>query len=1317
MSGIESLESRCLLTGLPDLLVNDITAPSQAASGDVVLVSWKVTNQGSGDFRGRFRDELYLSEDQSFGSDESIGTFDALTFIPAGQSITRQQAIQMPISAEGTGYFIVQTDVLEQIIEESESGESNNITIDDASIQIDAAPTSNLQVSAVTTASNAFSGQTVLVNWTTSNVGSAATNASHWRDALYLSDDQVLDASDVLLGTADNASWLAAGESYTNSLSVTLPEGIESKYYVVVVTDSSNDIFERNNEDDNSAVSGPIAVQLTPPADLQVTRVEAPLVALAGETVSLQWTTANLGSGSTSASSWQDRVYLSSNQQIDSSDWTLVTREHSGTLTPDGSYTATASVTLPEGISGDYYFLVRADELSQVYEHGEDGNNDGSSNPATMISLPASADLTVPYFHGPASGAAGSSILVEWSVENVGPGRTGVSIWRDQVIISSDDVLSDDDYVLLSREHNNVLEPGDAYTVSQSVDLPIEIAAGEYYLFATTDAEDVVFEGDDTASNTSIAKPISISRITADLEVSYISVTAPTIFSGESFEVIWTVENTGMAATNADSWFDEVYLSVDQVLSGDDVYLGRRQHVGVLGQGGSYTVNGAFTVPVDMAGEFYVVVRTDSYEEVFEGEWENNNDRSTAGAIDVTLSPVADLVISSLSGPSSAVGGQDISVTWTVENRGTNATGDWIDALYLSLDQVFDPSNDVLLGSSQHQGGLGSQVSYTQMASYTIPEGLEGSWWLLAYVDAGDDVYERAAELNNIGFSSTKIVIDSLLPADLVPTVIAVPTLGMPGQTATISYTVENQGDSTALGAWTDSLYLSADAVWDVADPLIARATHAGDVLPGASYTASISAELPGVVAGDYHVIVRSDIYNRVPESNEENNQRVSLDSISISPTVVQSGATLLGQFDSSGFAYYRIQVEPGFILSVDLENTNSDAWNQLFVSYEQLPTPSEYEAGSIEPFLQQRVVRIPLTLAGTYYITVYAGVQVTDNLFTLSAALDAGTPPVAEAGPDQAVLLGEPVTFDGSGSFDADGEPLSYLWDFGDGQIADGELVTHTFANPGVYTVTLTVDDAHVGGIARDQLTVVVSGSKVIEGTLKIVGTTANDRVVVYPMFQQIVVWADFLPSRLHTRWFAANEVVRIDVRLLDGDDYASLAFNVHRPALMDGGSGDDLLHGSWSDDILLGGPGNDLLFGSLGRDLLIGGLGADRIFGSEGQDILVAGITLWDNNDLALQSIMEEWTAQRNFSTRINNLRGIPKGSHDRMNGDYFLSADGSGLAGSPTVFDDSDRDIISGGSSRDWFLAKTMENGSGVVFDLLLDLRRRDRKDEIR
>lgn len=84
---------------------------------------------------------------------------------------------------------------------------------------------------------------------------------------------------------------------------------------------------------------------------------------------------------------------------------------------------------------------------------------------------------------------------------------------------------------------------------------------------------------------------------------------------------------------------------------------------------------------------------------------------------------------------------------------------------------------------------------------------------------------------------------------------------------------------------------------------------------------------------------------------------------------------------------------------------------------------------------------------------------------------------PVIEVTPDTIFGNGPLlVNFDASESFDREGDPIEFSWDFGDGSTGEGEMVQHTFfsadGEPKSYEVELTVTDS--AGNSKEQLILV---------------------------------------------------------------------------------------------------------------------------------------------------------------------------------------------------------------------------------------------------
>ncbi len=95
----------------------------------------------------------------------------------------------------------------------------------------------DLVVTLVNVPSTAFSGNSISVSWTVKNTGTGPVTGSLW-DLFYLSTDLTFDGSDVYLGGMANPAALNPGQSYTQTASASLANGISGTYHVIVRTDT-----------------------------------------------------------------------------------------------------------------------------------------------------------------------------------------------------------------------------------------------------------------------------------------------------------------------------------------------------------------------------------------------------------------------------------------------------------------------------------------------------------------------------------------------------------------------------------------------------------------------------------------------------------------------------------------------------------------------------------------------------------------------------------------------------------------------------------------------------------------------------------------------------------------------------------------------------------------------------------------------------------------------------------------------------------------------------------------------------------------------
>ena len=275
-----------------------------------------------------------------------------------------------------------------------------------------------------------------------------------------------------------------------------------------------------------------------------------------------------------------------------------------------------------------------------------------------------------------------------------------------------------------------------------------------------------------------------------------------------------------------------------------------------------------FTLPQNMAtGSYYFIVAADRpvappndfdnkyVNFLYDSPEKSNHEMAAPSLTAVTVGPTPELAVSKVMVPATASSGQTLTLSWTVTNNGSNTGNVPItDSVYLSYDQVFE-SSDLYLASANFMGGLAGGASYTQTATLTLPPGVAGPFYVFVQTNSNGNVFEHNLAAAVLAPQSVNLVLPPT--ADLVAGTVVTPSTSEAGLDLTLTYQVTNNGSHPADGSWYDTLYLSPTPTWNVNDPLLGSVYQTQNLAPGASYTGTLTAPLPGVAPGSYYVIVR----------------------------------------------------------------------------------------------------------------------------------------------------------------------------------------------------------------------------------------------------------------------------------------------------------------------------------------------------------------------------------------------------------------------------------------------------------------------------
>lgn len=452
---------------------------------------------------------------------------------PQGQSVINGQTASFSVTANGTRPFAYQWQFNSTnlpnatnaalVLANAQTNQSGpyRVVVTNSSGSITSAvatltvsPVADLVVTEIAHPTNAFAGQPFAVTWRSLNQGSQTATAP-WTETIGIATN-ASGAPLTLLGSVVSAASLAGGSSIVRTQTVILPGGLDGTFYIVISTDTGNQVVELLNETNNTAVS-PLAVTVRSP-DLQPVELSVPASATYGESISISWAVTNAG-GAPVLAAWNDRIYLSTNAGSLSGALALGTIANTNHPFASGAArTNSANLTLPltpEWTPGGRFLIIETDFGNAIAEVNETNNRFAA--PITL-SLPPQPDFVVGNVVGPSNLLSAQLVPVSWVVTNIGSVSV-TSVWTETVFLATNAAgagLTE----LGTFWFTNTLAAGATLARTQAVVIPATAPTGDVWFAVQTDSRNDVFEGGEgnnlgVATGSSLLPPMLTLQLTA----------------------------------------------------------------------------------------------------------------------------------------------------------------------------------------------------------------------------------------------------------------------------------------------------------------------------------------------------------------------------------------------------------------------------------------------------------------------------------------------------------------------------------------------------------------------------------------------------------------------------------------------------------------------------------------------------------------------------------------------------------------------------------------------------------------------------------
>lgn len=837
-----------MLSGMPDLAITSVTAPSSAIEGNAatITVEWTVENNG-GAATAPWTDAVYLSTEPTLvAGSVRIASLDESSQAPLAQSAsyTISHQITLPAFATGSDYLIVRTNDSGSLDEISSTDDlySRPLVLNPPDVSLMAtSPTATGPGGDASVA--AGDGQKLAVSWRVENEGDDTAMAA-WKDAIYLSRDDTFDPiDDQLLDTQAFAPQtpLAHGAHYTQHDSIVVPDtAITGDCYLLIVPDADHG----QGEASGAGVIASTPITITPTSNvnlaLSATVPTDTVVEGDGQQIDFSYTVTNTGSAP-ALSAWTDAIYLSTTPNVDSS---AVKLDYSPgpsrvALAPQASYVENGSVDIPvmHVTEPTTYYLIIETDSGDVQSESDKSDNIWTKS---ITVSPPQVDLAITAA-APASTTVGigGEVSVSYTVVNKGS-QAPTGIWEDSLYLSAKPTFDPTAQLLVWQGSGGgrfaaTLSPSGQYAYTLQYALPPG-ATGERYLFVVTnDRSNRDFNPDfgqdeaDFSNNVSSGLAINITPSNIDLALSNASYvdasgnvpTSVEAGNGQQVYLRWTAQNLG--SSPSDAWSAGVYLSNDANRSGSSLGPDGNLFGGVgnalspyqeqvmtgtsIAEGGSLPGSPEVTIPNAPAGTHDLILVADPDDQQGELRMTNN-----AVAMPITLTtPNVDLQVTGDNAPPTAVAGGSFNLTWNVTNGGAEgASGGWTDQVYISDVPELTPNADLLASFTTVAGKTlpSQQTRTTDPRQVTLPA-VTGQRWLLFVTNATRTQGEL--DYGNDVDAVPITVTNGLAASDVSLTSQAI-TLG---QTVGLNWTVTNTSGATTNGTWTDNVYLCPSPTLD----------------------------------------------------------------------------------------------------------------------------------------------------------------------------------------------------------------------------------------------------------------------------------------------------------------------------------------------------------------------------------------------------------------------------------------------------------------------------------------------------------------------